>query len=320
MYMDRRLLKMNAKNTLSRGYWSCVLAGLVLALVTGGIGSAPSTKNYTFRNSGRSGADYFRGEIYSNDPGQVLGELFGSANIPLYMMEIFISVVIVAIVISILIAIFLLQPLEVGCRKFYIDARENNYDLSDMGAAFSASYSNIVKIMFLRQLYIFLWSLLFIIPGIIKSYEYRMVPYILAEDPGMSASDAFYRSKCLMTGSKFDAFVFDLSFIGWFLLDSITFGIAGIFYVRPYYFNACAELYAFVKAKPVREGMYEEGAYDYLNSSRNREYGYTDEYGTDVSEQPYPQPSEDDRGMSGQSEAGTVSADDARPFNTPYGQ
>ena len=70
----------------------------------------------------------------------------------------------------------------------------------------SGSYLKIVGTMFLRGLYIFLWSLLLFIPGIIKSYEYRMVPYLLAECPEMGNSEAFRISKEMMYGQKMEAF------------------------------------------------------------------------------------------------------------------
>ncbi len=309
MYVNRGLLKANAKNTLSRGYWSCVLGGLVLALATGALGNAPSPGNYALTGKSGSGSDYFGQDIYSYDPAGAFGDLFGGANIPLYMLETFIAIVTITLAVSVLISIFLLQPLEVGCRKFYIDARKNNYDLGDMGAGFSTDYMNIVEIMFKRQFFIFLWSLLFIIPGIVKAYEYRMIPYILADDPGISSREAFHRSKQMMTGSKFDAFLFDLSFIGWFLLDAISFGLAGIFYVNPYYYNACTEFYALVQAKISQSTVPSAGAYDY-----NVSYQPQQSWSQPPAYTAPPSPE------STSSSSDTVSAEDARPFNTPYGQ
>lgn len=76
--------------------------------------------------------------------------------------------------------------------------------------------------LFLMKLYTFLWSLLLIIPGIVKSYEYRMVPYLLADCPDLSTEDAFRISREMMDGEKMNAFILDLSFIGWKILSSIT--------------------------------------------------------------------------------------------------
>ena len=85
--------------------------------------------------------------------------------------------------------------------------------------------------------------LLFIIPGIVKSYEYMMIPYLLAEHPEMTRQEAFAESKQMMDGNKWDAFVLDLSFIGWTLLGVCTFGILLVFYVEPYIYLTRAELY-----------------------------------------------------------------------------
>lgn len=89
------------------------------------------------------------------------------------------------------------------------------------------------KIIFLVNLFSSLWSLLFIIPGIVKGYSYSMALYIWTENKEMGALEAISRSKEIMEGHKMDLFVLQLSFIGWYLLTFITFGIAAI-YVVPY--------------------------------------------------------------------------------------
>lgn len=88
--------------------------------------------------------------------------------------------------------------------------------------------------MVLRDVFIFLWSLLFLIPGVIKHYSYRMVPYILADDPEIGAMDAITLSRQMMDGHKWNTFVLDLSFLGWDLLSALTLGLLGVFYVNPY--------------------------------------------------------------------------------------
>lgn len=108
--------------------------------------------------------------------------------------------------------------------------------------------------MFLMQLYIFLWSLLFIIPGVIKSYEYMMVPYILAENPGMDRKEAFAISKRMMDGQKWAAFVLELSFLGWIILGVVTCGLLGIFWIQPYINATMTELYMYNKVKAYNEG------------------------------------------------------------------
>lgn len=158
--------------------------------------------------------------------------------------------------IFILLKIFVGNVLEVGARGFYI---ENLYSAPSVGkilAPFrSGQYWNIVKIMFFRDLFIFLWTLLLVIPGIVKSYEYKMIPYLLAENPGMSKQEAFDRTREMMYGQKGNAFVLDLSFLPWLFLNAFTFNILGIFYLQPYMDATQAELYD-VLAAPSSENPY----------------------------------------------------------------
>lgn len=95
---------------------------------------------------------------------------------------------------------------------------------------------------FLRGLYIVLWTFLFIIPGIIKAFSYAMTPFIMADNPNMTANEAITASRELMDGHKWDLFVLDLSFIGWGLLNILTLGI-GSFWLNPYMNAAHAAFY-----------------------------------------------------------------------------
>lgn len=88
-------------------------------------------------------------------------------------------------------------------------------------------------VKFLTSIYVFLWSLLLVVPGIMKSYSYAMAPYILAENPGMRAGDAITYSKEMMYGHRFRLFCLHLSFIGWIFLSALTMGI-GYFFLCPY--------------------------------------------------------------------------------------
>jgi uncharacterized membrane protein len=94
-----------------------------------------------------------------------------------------------------------------------------------------------------RTIFLILWSLLLIIPGIVKYYEYLMVPYLLAENPYLSREEAFAESKRMMDGEKWNAFVLDLSFLGWILLSELTAGLVGVFYVNPYVNGTHAALF-----------------------------------------------------------------------------
>lgn len=104
-----------------------------------------------------------------------------------------------------------------------------------VGALFDNSTDcwSATKLYLLQGLYVFLWSLLLIIPGIIKAFAYSQAFYILGENPGMSANETLHRSDAMMKGHKMEYFILELSFYGWVLLTALTLGIAGI-WVGPY--------------------------------------------------------------------------------------
>lgn len=96
--------------------------------------------------------------------------------------------------------------------------------------------------------FVFAWSLLLYIPGIIAAYRYRMALYIALDNPSISGLDAIRQSKEMMKGHKWELFVLDLSFIGWFLLCGLTFGLL-LFYVIPYMGVTVANFYNSLKEK-----------------------------------------------------------------------
>lgn len=153
-------------------------------------------------------------------------------------------------IVCIFLSIFVGNVLQVGGKSFFVRNQTAQPGVRDMLEVFeSGHYTNIVTTMFLKDIYIYLWSLLLIIPGIIKSYEYFMVPYILADQPEIDTKDAFALSKQMMDGQKMNTFILELSFFGWYILSALTFGILGIFYVNPYIESTLAELYTVLKQK-----------------------------------------------------------------------
>lgn len=116
-----------------------------------------------------------------------------------------------------------------------------NFEIQDLFTQFDRFKDGFLQ-KFLRSLYVFLWSLLFIIPGIIKSYSYSMTPFIMAENPDMTASEAIEASKQLMDGHKSDLFILNLTFIGWDLLAALTLNIGHIA-LNPYKNAAHAAFY-----------------------------------------------------------------------------
>lgn len=225
----RAELKDNAKKYFKFNYWKMVLVALVMTMVGGGGGTSFGVSTYNNSDAAPSG--------YSTiSPSELTAIIVGV-----------IIVVLVIMVIGIALSAFLFNPLRVGAQRFFVVSHYQKAELGELGYAFSNSYLNVVKTMFLMQLYVSLWSLLLVIPGVIKSYEYRMIPYILAENPGISSREAFAISKQMMDGNKWNAFVLDLSFFGWIILSTFTCGILAVFYVNPYIFMTDAELYVALK-------------------------------------------------------------------------
>ncbi|WP_242223113.1 DUF975 family protein [Bacillus cereus group sp. BfR-BA-01380] len=99
-----------------------------------------------------------------------------------------------------------------------------------------------IKLTLLMTVYILLWSLLLVVPGIIKSFSYSMAYYILLEHPEYTASEALKKSQEMMKGHKLDLFILGLSFIGWFILGVFTFGIAYL-WIYPYYTTTVSHFY-----------------------------------------------------------------------------
>lgn len=155
-----------------------------------------------------------------------------------------------------LLGILVLEPICVGGARFFLDNAkkpEEQTSLNRLTMAFrDRNYMNIVLNLLWRDIMITLWSLLLVIPGIIKSYEYRMVPYLLAEYPEMCRKDVFQKSKEMMYGQKWKAFLLDWSFFFWDYLSILTFGLAGIFFVYPYEHAVNAELYLELKRQEYR--------------------------------------------------------------------
>lgn len=259
---DNKVLKQKAKERMKVNYRKMLLVGLIIALVSGGTGASSSARNYvTGDKETTQYDDYDEDAFFSGgdiDPDMMVDSLgfwglFGGMML---------GVVVVAVIIGICLAIFVLNPLEIGARRFFYRNINEKAELKEVGFGFDRNYLGNVKTMFLRDLYTVLWTLLFIIPGIVKSYEYRMMPYLLAEHPDMSTDEAFATSKRMMDGNKLDAFWFDLTFIGWNILGAITFGIVDVFWVNGYYNQSAAMLYDAIKIGDQNRRMQQETTAD----------------------------------------------------------
>jgi uncharacterized membrane protein len=135
----------------------------------------------------------------------------------------------------------------VGLAGIMLDIiRGNNTDLARLFDGCQTNFVNNLITGILQSVFIFLWTLLLIVPGIIKTYAYAATFYVLKENPEMTAMDALNESQRLMYGNKMKLFCLDLSFIGWYLLSLVTFGIA-LIWVLPYHEAARAAFYEDIK-------------------------------------------------------------------------
>ena len=138
-------------------------------------------------------------------------------------------------------------------------------ETTSVGEPFSALQVNFFRKlggMWWMMLFYFLWSLLLVIPGIIKLISYSMTPFILAECPNVKAKDALKISMRMTKGHKGKLFVMALSFIGWFLLNGLTLGILGIFYVNPYFYTTCAGFYTELRDNAISTGAVSQAELD----------------------------------------------------------
>lgn len=225
----RAELKDRAKAHLKPFYWYgflvCILAGILGAGSSGGgtasAGSQSSKDAYSHRG----------------------GIVWDEETLAMIMMAM--TVILVVVVIAIVFGIFVSNVVAVGKLRFFMESASMGQS-AGIGRLFFAfgggHYLNVMKIMFLKGLFESLWTLLLVIPGIYKHYEYYMIPYLLADNPAIDWHEAFRMSKEMMNGSKFNTFVLRLSFIGWYLLGLLVCCIGAVF-VNPYFEMTFVELY-----------------------------------------------------------------------------
>lgn len=237
----RKELKGKAKEIVKKSYWKVVLVSLIMILISGGLGAGSSYRYGSNEASSKTqsviedttGNIVLQNEVHAKPSAALIAGIVVGVLIAL---TIFMAV-------GIVINAFVINPLLTGIRRFFSHELKDSTKVREVAFAFDHSYMNVVKTMFFRDLYTFFWSLLLIIPGIVKGYEYRMIPYLLGDDPEMSKEEAFARSKEMMNGQKWNAFVLDLSFIGWNILSLFTLGLLSVFYVAPYENLTHAALY-----------------------------------------------------------------------------
>ena len=160
-----------------------------------------------------------------------------------------IGLLILAFAASIAVSAFLIKPLYNGLRRYFRNMTSKSGRDEDLMGAISGNYMHNVKVLFIRDLNIAIYTLLLIIPGIIKTYEYAFVDYILKDQPDITPDEALALSSRMTDGLKWEMFVLDWSFILWMLLAAalsvFTLGLSGIA-LNVYTNQTHAQLYQWV--------------------------------------------------------------------------
>lgn len=227
--LNSKELRAKAWDSLKGKYWMA----FVVVLVTGLIGSIGNS----FVSFGQNLSEVLGlVETTEMDSTMIMGALLLN------------GVVIVSAVIGLLFSIFVTDAITVGVSNYFIKNTYSKPSFSDVFSGFKVKYGRNIGTLLLVGIKVVLWSFLFIIPGIIKAYEYAIIPYILADDPQISSKDTFKKAKQMMKGNKWRLFKLEFSFIGWLVLCVLTLGI-GTFFLIPYVNAANAEFYTELKNK-----------------------------------------------------------------------
>lgn len=153
--------------------------------------------------------------------------------------------------------IIIAPAFEISLCMIYLKlAKKEEISVGDVFKGFNIT-GKAVWLYIITNFFTFLWSLLLVIPGIIKIYSYSMAPFILADNPDFTAREALSKSKKIMNGHKFELFVLQLSFFWWYILDGITFGIASI-YVVPYVNATTTNFYNKIKEQKIEAEVIQE--------------------------------------------------------------
>lgn len=240
----RAQLKQNAKAALRGRYWMAFLVSLLTGLLAGGSsggvgGASGGLSGASSMNSGSGGDPSMFAEVFADNPALVVT---------------LVIVVLVIMALAICYTIFVANPILVGYRDYFMENRMGQPGFGRLFSGFNKNYKNIVLTVFLKNLFIGLWSLLFIIPGIIKAYQYYFVEYIMAENPTIEWRRALDLSRQMTNGQKWNIFVLELSFLGWELLGALACGV-GTLFVAPYISATMAELYEASREKALYENL-----------------------------------------------------------------
>lgn len=193
-----------------------------------------------------------RAELKARARAQLGGGIFEENWLLALVVELIAGAILGAASFTVVGAIVLTGPLVYGLAHLYIkQARDGQeMDIGELFCGFSDDIGGNILLGFMEGLFVFLWSLLFFIPGIVKAYSYSMAFYIKSDNPTYTWKQCLDASRAMMKGHKGELFVLDLSFIGWIIVGSLCFGV-GTLWVSVYMSAARAQFYNELVKNPV---------------------------------------------------------------------
>lgn len=277
---ERKKLKRRAKEAYYRNWKQCIIISLIYAVLVGGTIISINTKeDLTLKDSIKENVknetnsdivNEFLHEIKNETPkeepnfissatrgvfgtiannisksGSFIFGFLNAINQFLFKDKVFASItIIIGAILSLLYWIFVSKVLEVGLSRFFLENRKYTKTRSNkILLPYKVKRTlNTAYVMFIKNFYTLIWIFTIVGP-IIKYYEYFLVPYILAENPNIKAKEALKLSKDMMYGYKWQAFITDLSFIGWNIIGLLTFNVTNILFTNAYVNATHAEIY-----------------------------------------------------------------------------
>lgn len=225
-----RDIKKKGRSALKKNYWrSVVVAALMFLLATVASKLTQTRSRSILRNVGFE-------PLHKMMPNEIM--IITGIVVVGYM-----SIIVFAALVKIICS----NALEVGgCLFFKNNAEGESAKLTLIGEGFS-DYAHVFVTLLLRDIFVVLWACLGIIPGLVKGYSYRMVPYIVKDYPDLSETEVITLSRRMMDGNKWRTFLLDLTFVGWFFAGIVSYGMISVLWTYPYYENTIAALYLELK-------------------------------------------------------------------------
>lgn len=225
-----------ARNALTNKWFIAVAVGLVASILGGISGGGPEFK---------VNIDGSNISMNFNVAGQTIKSIGTNGGVDSEVGAFILAslpIIIIASLFAAVIYFVLGSFIGVGYAKFNLNLVDKKNAAFETLFEYFSYWKTTTIARLLRALYVFLWSLLFIIPGIVAGFSYAMTDYILAEDPELTADEAISQSKSIMMGNKWRFFCLQFSFIGWDILATLAFGI-GHLWLTPYKQAAYAAFY-----------------------------------------------------------------------------